>query len=134
MIIAYMEEEGIPQKERTIMFSDLIRNHKPEFVSLSRGDLLLTFESDPARSWTLKALYTVKKFEETGDAFIFNVDLQVAFASARAPQADEIVLERNEMLAELNWLPHPTSFFKPFPSHAWRWLGEKKGVTLPNTH
>lgn len=136
MTIAYMKDAGPPEDDKWINFSDLIGFREPEFVFLHPGDLLLTLDSHvasvPASSWILKALYKVRDSEETGDAFVFYLDLLSGFSSDQADPGMEIVLHREEMLAELSWFPSPASFFKPFPLAAWGWLKEVKGIALPN--
>jgi hypothetical protein len=133
LTLAYIRENAEWQNDVWLSFSDLIGRKQPTFVFLEAGDLVLTLE--PGRrifgveEWFLGGVFRVSKFEETGDAFNYTLDLECTLSQPEG--TPRYTVSRAELLRAHNWFPDPEGFFKPFPRAVWIWLRDTKGVPLP---
>ena len=134
--LAYIREDPTWGQEVWLSFSDLVPSKEPAFEVLGRGDLVLSFEPGPAlpcfgvQEWILCRLFRVSRFEETGDAFNYWLDLVATLSGP--PGAARYSVTRDDVLQADNWFPAPEPFFKPLPRTVWMWLRDTRGVPLPN--
>ena len=124
-IFAHIEHQREWSDRINLIFSDLIAASKPEFVHIDRGDFLVTLEAIEKSSlgvmgWIVHHLYRVSGFEETGDAFLYDLE---RVGNYSIPDSGELlVLTRQELLREHSWFPAPNSVFQPLPVAVWNWL------------
>jgi hypothetical protein len=126
-IFAYIEHQPEWSDKINFIFSDLIAADKPEFVHIDHGDFLVTLEAIEKSSlgvmgWVVHHLYRVSGFEETGDAFLY--DLEKVGVYSIPESGDLLVLNRMELLGEHSWFPAPNSLFQPLPIAVWNWIQE----------
>ncbi len=137
LTLAHIRENAAWRNNAWLSFSDLIGPKQPAFVFLGAGDLVLTLEPDRGHSWVeewlLGRVFRVSKFEETGDAFNYSLDLE-CILSQPGGGAPRYTVSRTELLRAHNWFPDTDGFFKPFPRAVWTWLRDVKGVPLPAAH
>ena len=132
LTLAYIRDKADWRDRVCLIFSDLIACRNPGFVLLRADDLVLTLEPHKRQpgleQWVLRRVFRVSKFEETGDAFVFDLDLQCTLS----PPGDAPLwtVSRFELLWAENWVAEPEEFFKPFPRAVWRWLRNAKRVPL----
>jgi hypothetical protein len=84
-IFAYIEYQREWSDQINFIFSDLIAASQPEFVHIDRVDFQVTLEPIEKSSlgvmgWIVHHLYRVSNFEETGDAFLYNLEKVGAYS------------------------------------------------------